>query len=282
MRSMTFLEAGSAIMRFPAPGYSVFPDEKLQREISVMRFIEEKTLIRVPHVLYHGTVEESPAGSIAPNQRTNNRSTSPASTNTRTPDPSSAPAPAQSKSQPATDELVFVCPGCVIIFSDILNSSGPPCPHLSACMRCTVCGSLEKEGYLTSATAKELVRNQFTKTYKRFFSYTEQPEQWLKRAGPETVHIIERKFYDLFKQDAVERYSHMARCRANKKLGCYRWRMRGDRMFRGINLRNVYRLFLEDLARKGRLKGGVVAVERDRRVVGMGMGMEEGKGVVGL
>ncbi|KAG2414863.1 hypothetical protein HFD88_006051 [Aspergillus terreus] len=46
---MKFLDGGSAIIRFPAPGYSVFREEK-------------HTSICVPHVLYHGTTEESPAG----------------------------------------------------------------------------------------------------------------------------------------------------------------------------------------------------------------------------
>ncbi|PYI11875.1 hypothetical protein BO78DRAFT_357190 [Aspergillus sclerotiicarbonarius CBS 121057] len=59
---MKFLDGGSAIIRFPAPGISVFPEEKLIREVSVMRFVEHNTSIRVPHVLYHGTTEESPAG----------------------------------------------------------------------------------------------------------------------------------------------------------------------------------------------------------------------------
>ncbi|KAL1854300.1 hypothetical protein Plec18170_005064 [Paecilomyces lecythidis] len=58
---MKFLDGGSAIIRFPNPGYSVFPEEKVQREVSVMRFIEHHTSIPIPHVLHHGTVEQSPA-----------------------------------------------------------------------------------------------------------------------------------------------------------------------------------------------------------------------------
>lgn len=40
---MKFLDGGSAIIRFPAPGYSVFPEEKVKREESVIRFIEQHT-----------------------------------------------------------------------------------------------------------------------------------------------------------------------------------------------------------------------------------------------
>lgn len=61
MLRMKFLDRGSAIIRFPIPGYSVFPEEKVRREVSVMRFVEQHTGIRVPHVLYHGTTKESPA-----------------------------------------------------------------------------------------------------------------------------------------------------------------------------------------------------------------------------
>ena len=58
---MKFLDGGSAILRFPIPGVSMFPEEKVQREVSVMRLIERYTSIRVPHVLYYGMTEESPA-----------------------------------------------------------------------------------------------------------------------------------------------------------------------------------------------------------------------------
>lgn len=40
----------------------MFPEEKVQREVSVMRFIERHTSIRVPHVLRYGMTEGSPAG----------------------------------------------------------------------------------------------------------------------------------------------------------------------------------------------------------------------------
>jgi aminoglycoside phosphotransferase (APT) family kinase protein len=59
---MKFRDGGSAIIRFPIPGISVFAEEKVRREVSVMRFIERHTSIRVPHVLHYGMTEESPAG----------------------------------------------------------------------------------------------------------------------------------------------------------------------------------------------------------------------------
>ena len=34
---MKFLDHGSAVIRFPAPGYSIFPEEKVKRKVSVMR-----------------------------------------------------------------------------------------------------------------------------------------------------------------------------------------------------------------------------------------------------
>ncbi|CAI7585237.1 unnamed protein product [Penicillium glandicola] len=57
---LRFIDGASAIIRFPIPGYSIFPSEKLQHEVSVMRFLEQHTGIRIPHVLYHGSTDESP------------------------------------------------------------------------------------------------------------------------------------------------------------------------------------------------------------------------------
>lgn len=62
MFRMKFVDGGSAIVRFPIPGVSMFPDEKVKREVSVMRFIERHTSIRVPHVLHYGMADQSPAG----------------------------------------------------------------------------------------------------------------------------------------------------------------------------------------------------------------------------
>lgn len=40
----------------------MFPAEKIQREVSVMRFLVDKTNIHIPLVLHSGTVEENPDG----------------------------------------------------------------------------------------------------------------------------------------------------------------------------------------------------------------------------
>ncbi|EEP81055.1 predicted protein [Uncinocarpus reesii 1704] len=58
---MTFGDGRSAIIRFPCPSTSMFPEEKLKREISVMRFLEQHMSFSVPHVLGYGTAEESPS-----------------------------------------------------------------------------------------------------------------------------------------------------------------------------------------------------------------------------
>jgi aminoglycoside phosphotransferase (APT) family kinase protein len=59
---MKFKDGGSAVIRFPCPGASVFPEEKVQREIAVMRFLEHFTSIRIPHISHYGMTEESPCG----------------------------------------------------------------------------------------------------------------------------------------------------------------------------------------------------------------------------
>lgn len=52
MFRMKFIDGGSAIIRFPIPGVSMFLEEKVKREVSVIRFIERHTSIRVPHDLH--------------------------------------------------------------------------------------------------------------------------------------------------------------------------------------------------------------------------------------
>lgn len=59
---LKFLDGGSAVMRIPLPGKTMFPAEKIQREVAVMRFLVDQTNISVPLVLHSGTVEESPEG----------------------------------------------------------------------------------------------------------------------------------------------------------------------------------------------------------------------------
>jgi hypothetical protein len=51
---------GATNIRFPQPGASVFPEEKVENEVAVMRFISDQTSIPVPFILHLGTREESP------------------------------------------------------------------------------------------------------------------------------------------------------------------------------------------------------------------------------
>lgn len=59
---MKFKDGGLAVIRFLCPGASVFLEEKVKREIAVMRYLEYFTNIRVPHILHYGMTEESPCG----------------------------------------------------------------------------------------------------------------------------------------------------------------------------------------------------------------------------
>ncbi|OAA62795.1 phosphotransferase family protein [Niveomyces insectorum RCEF 264] len=60
-----FADGGSAIIRFPIPGYFRFAEEKLRAGVAVMRYVAEHTSIPVPFVFYLGTAEESP-GKLGP------------------------------------------------------------------------------------------------------------------------------------------------------------------------------------------------------------------------
>lgn len=57
---LEFVDGGSAVMRIPCYGRSMFPDEKIQREVSVIRFLEFHTSIPVPHILHYGMAKERP------------------------------------------------------------------------------------------------------------------------------------------------------------------------------------------------------------------------------
>ena len=59
---MRFGDGGSALIRFPQPGNIRFPDEKVQREVAIMRYLSDKTSIPVPFVLHYGMSSEGPAG----------------------------------------------------------------------------------------------------------------------------------------------------------------------------------------------------------------------------
>lgn len=57
---LEFQDGGSAVIRFPKPGATMFPEEKMRAEIALMRLIQEKTAIPVPFILHWGSREESP------------------------------------------------------------------------------------------------------------------------------------------------------------------------------------------------------------------------------
>ncbi|KAG4439632.1 hypothetical protein IFR05_004881 [Cadophora sp. M221] len=46
-------------VRFPVAGRVVYPDEKVRREVAVMRFLREKTLIPVPEVIAFGMAADN-------------------------------------------------------------------------------------------------------------------------------------------------------------------------------------------------------------------------------
>lgn len=57
---MKYEDGGSIVIRFPKPGCSMFPEEKIRNEVAAMRYIRSHTSIPVPRVLHWGTREESP------------------------------------------------------------------------------------------------------------------------------------------------------------------------------------------------------------------------------
>ncbi|CAG8359274.1 unnamed protein product [Penicillium salamii] len=57
---MKYENVSSAVIRFPQPGATMFPEENVRNEVAIMRFIHAKTSIPVPFVLHWGTRKESP------------------------------------------------------------------------------------------------------------------------------------------------------------------------------------------------------------------------------
>ncbi|PYI00020.1 hypothetical protein BO71DRAFT_436852 [Aspergillus ellipticus CBS 707.79] len=55
-----FEDGGSTVIRLPCPGASLFPEEKVKREVAVMQFLEYFTNLRIHYILHHGMTEESP------------------------------------------------------------------------------------------------------------------------------------------------------------------------------------------------------------------------------
>jgi Phosphotransferase enzyme family len=48
------------LIRFPIPGKSMWPDEKVRNEVAVMEFIQQKTNIPVPSIIGYGMAAENP------------------------------------------------------------------------------------------------------------------------------------------------------------------------------------------------------------------------------
>ncbi|RMZ74901.1 hypothetical protein DV738_g5683, partial [Chaetothyriales sp. CBS 135597] len=59
---MKFKDGGSAIIRFPKPGATMFPEEQMRDEFEIIRYIHQHTSIPAPEVLHWGTSEENPLG----------------------------------------------------------------------------------------------------------------------------------------------------------------------------------------------------------------------------
>lgn len=49
---MKFQDGGSAVIRFPNPGITMFPEEKVRNEVAMIRYIQDKTAIPVPFILH--------------------------------------------------------------------------------------------------------------------------------------------------------------------------------------------------------------------------------------
>ncbi|KJK64101.1 hypothetical protein P875_00138548 [Aspergillus parasiticus SU-1] len=60
---MKFEDGGSALIRFPKPGATMFPEEKVRDEVAVTRYIQEYISITVPFILHWGIKNESPLNS---------------------------------------------------------------------------------------------------------------------------------------------------------------------------------------------------------------------------
>lgn len=58
---MNFERTRAAIIRFPLPGATMFPEEKVRNEVAAMRFIGDKTTIPVPLIIHSGGKKESPS-----------------------------------------------------------------------------------------------------------------------------------------------------------------------------------------------------------------------------
>lgn len=57
---MKYKHGTATNIRFSQPGTTLFPEEKVQNEVAVVRYILDQTSIPVPFILHSGSKEESP------------------------------------------------------------------------------------------------------------------------------------------------------------------------------------------------------------------------------
>ncbi|PQK17791.1 hypothetical protein BB8028_0008g02970 [Beauveria bassiana] len=57
---MEFEDGGSAVIRFPKAGATMFPEEKIRNEVAVMKLVQEKSTEPISFILHWGSREESP------------------------------------------------------------------------------------------------------------------------------------------------------------------------------------------------------------------------------
>lgn len=55
-------DGGEAVIRFPKPGVTMFPEEKIRNEVAMIKYIQDRAGIPVPFILHWGTNAESPLG----------------------------------------------------------------------------------------------------------------------------------------------------------------------------------------------------------------------------
>lgn len=60
------LDDGIVLFRFPIPGVTVYPDDKVKAEVATIRYVAEHTTIPVPHIYHWGTAGENPTGLNVP------------------------------------------------------------------------------------------------------------------------------------------------------------------------------------------------------------------------
>ncbi|KAK6008412.1 hypothetical protein QM012_000315 [Aureobasidium pullulans] len=53
-------------VRYPVPGWVMDPDEKVRREVAVLRFLQEKTQIPIPRLIAYGSASENHDSEIGP------------------------------------------------------------------------------------------------------------------------------------------------------------------------------------------------------------------------